>query len=100
MERKVHRGAERDFLQALAYYDSKSPELGDRFIAAFEQAVAEIQEDPERWPMDGKKARRREMGDRFPFGVIYVVRANSLHIVALAHHSRRPHYWRRRLKDV
>ena len=99
MVRKAHRGAERDFLQSLAYYDSKSLELGDRFMAAFEHAVAEIQKDPERWPMDGNKARRCEL-DRFPFGVIYVVRGEILHIVALAHHKRRPNYWRKRLKDI
>ncbi|MFO0969654.1 MAG: hypothetical protein U0793_29195 [Gemmataceae bacterium] len=47
-------------LGLLAYYDS-NPELGDRFIAAFEQAVA----DRKILPLARRARRRREMGDRF-----------------------------------
>ena len=33
---------------------------------------------------------------RFPFSLIYTVMGDQLRILAVAHHSRRPGYWRNR----
>ncbi|HEX6042311.1 type II toxin-antitoxin system RelE/ParE family toxin [Longimicrobium sp.] len=36
----------------------------------------------------------------FPYTIYYVVRSNELVIAAIAHHSRREGYWRKRLKSL
>jgi hypothetical protein len=36
---------------------------------------------------------------RFPFSLIYRVDRDTIAILAVAHHSRRPGYWRRRDRD-
>ncbi len=36
------------------------------------------------------------MNDSFPFSLVYVVRGEILFVVAVAHQSRRPGYWRGR----
>jgi hypothetical protein len=38
--------------------------------------------------------------ERFHYDVIYLAREEIVLIVAIAHHKRKPGYWRRRLKDT
>jgi toxin ParE1/3/4 len=42
---------------------------------------------------------RRFVLQRFPFSTVYVSLAQG-YIIAIAHHRRKPGYWRRRLKDI
>lgn len=99
METRFHPKALEDYYKGLAYYDAKSLELGDGFMAEFEASLQRIKESPDRWVQEGKRVRRHEF-NRFPFSVIYRVRMDILRIVAVAHHKRRSGYWRRRLKDI
>lgn len=43
---------------------------------------------------------RRFILNRFPFSTMYLTLDATGHIVAVAHHSRKPGYWRKRLKDI
>jgi len=36
---------------------------------------------------------------KFPFSVVYAVEADLVYIVAIAHGSREPEYWRFRIQD-
>lgn len=36
---------------------------------------------------------RRIVVHRYPYSIVYRVHAGRLHVLALAHHSRRPGYW-------
>ncbi|MSP63343.1 MAG: hypothetical protein EXR72_23970 [Myxococcales bacterium] len=42
---------------------------------------------------------RRRVIERFPLTVVYLVRDDTLIIVAVAHQRRRPGYWMQRLRD-
>jgi plasmid stabilization system protein ParE len=42
----------------------------------------------------------RVLTNRFPYAVIYVERDEDVFIVAVAHTSQRPGYWKNRLADV
>jgi len=77
-------------------YARRSGALAIRFLAELDRAVAEIARAPDQWPphLHGTRVFRLR---RFPFLVIYDVRSGSARVVALAHTSRRPGYWRRRL---
>jgi plasmid stabilization system protein ParE len=55
-----------------------------------------IAAEPERWP-EHLAGTRRLILDRFPYLVIYQIRASSIRIIAIAHARRREGYWRWRL---
>ena len=40
---------------------------------------------------------RRLMVDGFPYDVVYRAHVDAIEVLALAHHRRRPGYWRRRV---
>ena len=80
---------------ATAYYDGESPGLGDRFLGSVEQVVNRIAAFPEQGsPFLG--GTRRVVLRRFPFSVVYLQEAERVLVVAVAHTSRRPGYWRDR----
>jgi hypothetical protein len=44
----------------------------------------------------GRRSVRRILVHGFPYSLIYLERARTVWILAVAHHRRRPGYWRRR----
>ena len=84
----------------IRWYESESPGLGDRLWSDIQAVVSLIAEYPELGEVVERtrgKVRRVPLR-RFPFFVIYRERADLLQIVALAHTSRKPGYWRTRLR--
>ncbi len=94
---RYHQGASADVKSAVAWYRGRSPKAASDFVEELDRAVDTIREAPERWPM-GKNNTRRFLLWRFPFSVIYSVQEGVIVIWAVAHGSRRPEYWTRRLK--
>lgn len=80
----------------MAYYSGRIPYLGAEFITEVQRIVAWAAERPELGaPM--RADRRRWLFSRFPFALIYRVAPDgSLRVLAVAHHKRRPGYWRAR----
>jgi len=82
--------AEQEMLEAARYYESQASGLG------IERAVVAISESPMTWPILEGELRRR-LVRRFPFGILYHIEPKEIVIVAVAHLSRRPGYWRGRI---
>ncbi|MFO0967704.1 MAG: hypothetical protein U0793_19250 [Gemmataceae bacterium] len=99
MEGKHHPKSQEDFLAGLAFYDGRSIDVGDDFLREFDETVDAIRQNPETRAVIWQDVREREM-PRFPFNLVYVCRKNVLRIMAVAHHSRRRWYWKKRLKDL
>ena len=93
----VHSEAELELWQAVDYYEAKCAGLGLDFEHEVSRAFVDIQDAPERWPVR-KNGTRCRMLHRFPYTVYYVDLQDVIWIVAIAHMSRKPHYWRNRLK--
>jgi toxin ParE1/3/4 len=93
---EYHQGATADVKSAVAWYRERSPKAALDFIDELDRAVHTICESPERWPT-GKNNTRRFLLWRFPFAVIYSEQESVVTIWAVAHGSRRPEYWARRL---
>ena len=74
--------------------------LGQSFVNAVEDSLAVIAGSPERFQDVGKGVRIFRMR-RFPFYLFYHhLSDQSLIIVyAVAHHGRRPDYWRERISS-
>jgi len=92
-----HPAAESEYLEAIAYYESKRPGLGASFLAEFETAIGTVLEAPHRNPVEQRPDVRRKGLQRFPYTVLYRDAAESVQVLAVAHHRRRPQYWLGRL---
>jgi len=91
--------AEAEADEAAAYFDDQRNGLGDRF----EQDLLETVEFVTRHPLSGKPLTKRVRRFRlraFRYNVVYVVDGDEIVIVAVAHHRRRPGYWRGRLDTI
>jgi len=92
-----HPAAEAEYLESIAYYESKRPGLGAMYLAEFEIVIDAICEAPHRNPVERRPDVRRMRMKRFPFTVLYREHANTVQVLAVAHQRRRPQYWLGRL---
>ena len=92
----LHPEAHEDLREAAEVYrDQAGAALSQAFLAEFEHTVALLLEHP-RLGAIWRHGKRRFVARRLPFSIIYTVVEDQLRILAVAHHSRRPGYWRRR----
>jgi len=86
-----------EFLAEVIYYNEAQSGLGERFTAAVEEAAARAVA----FPLSGSPSRantRRIILKGFPFSIFYRPEPDGIVIFALAHHARRPYYWRSRAR--
>lgn len=77
------------------WYEERGADLGVAFTSEIARALRLIRQAPERWPRYGAR-HRRVLVRRFPFWVVYLPIETCIWVVAVAHTSRRPGYWRSR----
>jgi plasmid stabilization system protein ParE len=89
--------AEFELDDAIRWYESQSPGLGNTFLIEVLAATDRIVRYPEAWqPLDAD-ARRYRLG-RCPYALIYAVESGDILVLAVAHLHRKPDYWRDRLQ--
>ena len=92
--------AEEEIRAAILWYENEREGLGRELWDELQQTVALISEYPEIGSaVHRAKVRgvaRRVPLRRFPYFVVYRERADYIEVVALAHTSRRPGYWKSR----
>lgn len=104
MKRKVRllEVASEEAVEAAGWYEGERPGLGVEFHAALESALGLLEGDfPPVTPVPGAPAKRgakRIILKRFPYDVVFQVRGDEIVVIAVAHHGRRPGYWRDRLE--
>jgi hypothetical protein len=83
---------------AADWYAERSLDASIDFKLALRDAELAVTDSPETWPayLLGTRCLRLK---RFPYGLIYAVRRDRIVGIAVAHLSRRPGYWRKRLRD-
>ena len=94
----VHSEAELELWQAVEYYEAKCVGLGLNLEQEVSHALADIQEAPDRWPKRSYGTICRLLR-RFPYAIYYLEVQDVTWVVAVAHTSRRPYYWRNRMKS-
>jgi len=82
-------------LRLLSFYESCQNGLGIRFLNAVEDAVSSVRINPLMWKSD-RRGRRKYPIWKFPYWLIYKVRESSVYLLAVAHTSRKPGYWKSR----
>lgn len=88
--------AEIEMFEASAYYEMQVKNLGANYLDIIEEAIKEISENPETWPVVDQGIRRR-LVRRFPFSILYTVDDDTIIIVAVMHQKQKPNYWIDRL---
>jgi len=96
MRLEFHSQAREEFLSAVSRYEAEVPGLGARFIAEFERCIGLLLEAPQIGSPMSRKLRRFVLNDNFPFSIVYAIQSDTLFVIAVAHSSRRPGYWKRR----
>jgi plasmid stabilization system protein ParE len=83
--------------EASAWYAGRSGGALAAFLREIDHSLDVILEAPHRWPL-GFHQTRRYLCSTFPYAIIYVFEDDVVTVVAVAHSSRRPGYWRNRLR--
>lgn len=92
--------AEAEAVEAACWYNAQSSGLGYDFLAKYEQALAGIENSPDRYPrletLQTERDIRRCVLKRFPYYIVYENFSSETVVLAVAHASRRPNYWQNR----
>lgn len=89
----IHSEAEAEFRAAIEHYNEQRAGLGGEFRAAVEAAVERVRKNPSAFAPHGDEGVRKCVLRRFPYTVFYMELEQTLWVVAIAHHRRRPGYW-------
>jgi plasmid stabilization system protein ParE len=91
----IHPEALNELEAAAHWYDDQRETLGNELLDEVKQARRYVAESPESCPRYIFRTRRFVLR-RFPYSVVHRIRDDEIQIVAFAHHSRRPGYWKDR----
>lgn len=91
-----HPEAIREIREAIEWYRQRDERVASELRELVAAAEALIQRSPEAWAayLHGTRGFRFQ---KFPFVLAYVIRGETIFIIALAHTRLRPGYWRQRL---
>jgi hypothetical protein len=89
--------AKGELTEAISYYNTQGEGLGYEFAAEVKRTLERIVRYPDAWSKLSNRTRRCRT-NRFPYGVIYQIRKETLLIVAVMHLCREPETWKSRLK--
>lgn len=100
MTTDFHNEALAEYLNSAAYSENMFG-LGEEFVQAVEHAIAAISSDPKRYKPAGENLHDFRM-ERFPYHFFYLHLPGSerVTILAVAHTSRRPGYWKPRINSL
>lgn len=97
MEVRYHEAAQQELLSEIGYLELCGEDLGRRFLREILRAETFLAQFPEasREILPGiRKCPVR----KFRYSLIYSVEGDTVLILAVAHHSRRPGYWMARIQ--
>ena len=80
---------------AANFYEIRQSGLGNRFLDSLDAAFESIVAHPFSYRIVIENYRRR-LVNQFPYSVIYRTEADRIFVLAIAHWSRKPYYWRGR----
>jgi plasmid stabilization system protein ParE len=86
---------------AAQWYEARRQDLGIDFVRDIREALLRIASRPHTWPLAPNVPEhlnvRRFVLRRFPYAVVFAELTNEIRVLAIAHMSREPGFWRERL---
>ena len=99
---RIHAAAVEEAVEAAAWYEKERSGLGADFENALEAAFDLLEQEivplAPAPGIAGSRGVKRLLLRRFPYAVVVREYDTEIFVVAIAHHSRRPGYWRDRLR--
>ena len=97
---RIHPDAAEEAVRATEWYEKQRAGLGRDFEVAVHVAMDLLGCDPipstSAAGASSRRGVRRLILKRFPYDVIFIERPDHIWVIAFAHHSRRPAFWRER----
>ena len=93
---ELHEHAEAELDDAIAVIEGARSGWGFQFLASFDVTIRTIMD----YPDIGRRAGRFRvftMAD-WPYKIVYALEEDLIFITAIAHHKRKPGYWRKRAR--
>jgi toxin ParE1/3/4 len=81
----------------VAYYEINRIGLGLELLAEIRRIIKRMTENPRQFPRIARGIRRARV-NRFPYGNVYSIQADQVWILAVMHLSRKPGYWKYRVR--
>lgn len=97
MKYVFHPEALTEYAKAVEFYAERDIEVAQAFIDAVENAIFQIVQSPTRFPVIDEDIRRC-LTLKFPYGILYTIEEDFILIVAVMHCSRKPNYWKERVR--
>ena len=94
---EFHPSAIREIRDAIQWYRDRDEQVGEEFRSLITAAEELVQRSPESWASYFHETRGFRF-QKFPFVMAYVIRDDTIFIVALAHTKMKPGYWHERLE--
>lgn len=91
--------ADKEFGDAIVYYNDQFNGLGNQFYAEVCASIKFIQRFPQGWKKVGKHTRKCII-NHFPYLMLYIAEENKIIITALAHQHRHPDYYLKRKNNI
>lgn len=92
----LHPEAQEDLREAAEFYrDKAGTALSQSLFVEFEHSVSLLLQYP-RLGAIWRYGKRRLVMRRFQYALIYTVVGDQVRVLGVAHHARRPGYWRSR----
>jgi len=101
---RLLRPAEAELQRVRAYYDRESPGLGAAFTDRVQEAITYAMERPEAGsPFLDRRIKhkvRKYRVSKFRYDIVVLVEGETLVVVAISSHRRKPGYWLGRLRSL
>jgi hypothetical protein len=87
--------ADAEVQSARLWYEGRRSGLGDQFLAALDQVIERVSQQPESFPRIHRNIRRA-LVERFPFGLYFEIIDHVAVVLGVVHGHRDPKTWRSR----
>lgn len=85
--------AELDTIEALIFYDTQQPGLGERFLNSIEESYKKLSESPQYYSYINSKKDLRDVKIKdFPFVIIYQIAEDRVLILRVFNTNRNPQF--------
>jgi len=91
-----HPFAKDELFESALHYETKRPGLGGEFRTDVMRGAQLLLEHPKLGRKIDKSLYRLVL-NRFPYSLIYFPSDTEVHIVAVAHHRKKPEFWQNRV---
>lgn len=98
---RIDPEAEEEIAAGIDWYERQRPGLGGEFLDAISASLRSLADPgPECTPARGVPPDlgvKRKLVERFPYVILFIEFETTIRVIAVAHGTRRPGYWRQRI---